>query len=218
MPDCPNCGKRVLDGAPYCLSCGAAQQPPKRAQQQSSPEPPPPAAPPAAGAQPTPYAGQPAGAAAATPARKGQGPPGWAIALIVVAVVLVTGLPVAILAFSFVMVGNVVQEVAPVIEDQIRMVDERALRDGVTSIQTGVEAWAADHDGKYPASGRVDRIHLVSPSGLSYVDPWPQNPYAGGAMTQGTGEGQFQYVRGPAGSSYSLIGYGTGGNLLIALP
>ena len=43
---------------------------------------------------------------------QGQGLPGWAIALIVVAVLLVTGLPVAIVIFSFVTVGNVV-EVAP---------------------------------------------------------------------------------------------------------
>lgn len=174
--------------------------------------------PPAAGATPAPYAAQPVGPAGATPAPQGQGLPGWAIALIVAAVLLGTGLPVAIVIFSFVTVGNVVEEVAPMIEDQIRLVDERALRDGVTSIQGGVEAWAADHGGKYPAAGMVDRIHLVSPEGLSYVDPWPQNPYAGGAMTQGTGEGQFLYVRGPEGGSYSLTGYGTGGSLLIALP
>ena len=48
--------------------------------------------------------------------------------------------------------------------------------------------------------------------------PWPQNPYAGGAMTQGRAEGQFLYVRNADGRSYTLTGYGAGGALLITLP
>ena len=47
-------------------------------------------------------------------------------------------------------------------EDQIDLANERAVRDGVTSIQAGVEAWAADRGGRYPAADRVDQFGLAS--------------------------------------------------------
>jgi hypothetical protein len=144
--------------------------------------------------------------------------PGWAIALIVVAVVVFVVAPLLAMVLGFGLVANIVQDVAPVVEEQIDLANERAVRDGVTSIQTGVEAWAADRGGRYPPAARVDQFGLVSSAGVGYLEPWPQNPYAGGAMTQGRAEGQFLYVRNADGRSYSLTGYGAGGALLITLP
>jgi hypothetical protein len=144
--------------------------------------------------------------------------PGWVIALIVVAVVVLIVGPVVAVVAGFAFVAGVVGDVVPRVQDEVRQADERAVRDGVTSIQAGVEAWAVEHDGRYPAAGRVHQAGLTSAAGLPLVDPWPRNPYAGGAMTQGGGEGQFIYVRGPEGRSYTITGHGPGGVPLITLP
>ncbi len=183
-------------------------------------EPPPVDAPPAYGTQTQAYV-PPAGAsagAAPPPAATGGGLPGWALALIIVGVVLLVAIPVVLVVAPFFLIGNMVQDVAPIINEQIDLSRESSVRDGVTSIQSGIEAWAADHKGRYPAPVRVSAAGLVTPDGLSYVDPWPSNPYAGGAMSQGSGAGQFLYVRGPKGASYSLTGYGSDGGALITVP
>jgi hypothetical protein len=140
------------------------------------------------------------------------------IALIVVAVLFLVVAPVIAVVAGFAFVTSVVKDVVPLVQDEVRQAEERAVRDGVTSIQAGVEAWAVEHGGRYPVPGRVTQARLTSAAGSPLVDPWPQNPYAGGAMTQGRGEGQFLYVRGPQGRSYTLTGYGPGGVLLVTLP
>lgn len=152
------------------------------------------------------------------PRQSGGGMPAWVIVLIVVAVVLFFVAPVVAVVAGFAIVANVVEDLAPLVQDQVRQADERAVRDGVTAIQAGVEAWAIEHEGRYPAAARVDSSGLVSAAGLPLVDPWPSNPYAGGAMTRGTGPGQYVYVRGPGGRSYTLTGHGPGGVLLVTLP
>ncbi len=202
MPQCIACGREIAGGSAVCPACGATQSAP------GVPQP------------PASYVERQPGAPPVVPASasQGGGMPGWAIALIVVAVVVFVVAPIVAVAVGLGLVANVAQDVAPMVEDQIDLAYERAVRDGVTSIQAGIEAWAADHGGRYPAAAKVDQYGLASPSGLSYVDPWPQNPFAGGAMTQGRGEGQFVYVPGPKGDSYALTGYGAGGVLLITLP
>ena len=170
---------------------------------------------PGPGAQPYPPAQYPS---PPPPPSQRSGVPGWVIALIVVAVVVFLLAPVIAVVAGFAFVTSVVSDFVPLVQDQVRQANERAVRDGVTSIQAGVEAWAVEHDGRYPASGRVTQSGLTSADGYPFVDPWPQNPYAGGAMVQGRGEGQFLYVRGPKGRSYALTGYGPGGVLLITLP
>lgn len=92
------------------------------------------------------------------------------------------------------------------------------MREGVHSIQVGVQSWAVDHGDRYPAAGRV----VVGSPGRSavsaYVDVWPSNPYLGGPMAQGTGPGEFTYVRGPGGTSFSITGYGENGTVLVTVP
>ena len=269
MPNCNACGNPVADGAPFCLSCGAAQgapaepplpaavvpappspapQPPAQGPPASWPsapvgsapppdqvQPPPayapayapaPAPPPAAYAPPPqayapavgqPAAGQPAGAAPPPAVRHG-GLPGWAIALIVIAVIVVVVVPVLLFIAPFYFVGHFFENFTPMIENQIAISNEKAVRQGVGDIQIGVEAWATDHDGKYPLVGQVDRTGLTQPDGLGYVTSWPGNPYAGGPMTAGSGAGQYLYVRGLKGKSYTLTGYGQDGTILITVP
>jgi hypothetical protein len=221
---------------PQAPTYGAPAQPPPQGPPPAWPSPPVGSAPPPdqvpppvytpalygtapAGAAPQAYA-PPAGPAAAgvAPAAAKRGLPGWAIALIIIGVVLLVAIPVVLVVAPFFFVGNIVEDVAPIINEQIEIARENSVRDGVTTIQAGVEAWAADHDGTYPSAARVSAQRLVAADGTAYVDVWPSNPFSGGSMTQGNGAGRFLYDRGPGGASYSITGYGEDGTILITVP
>lgn len=115
-----------------------------------------------------------------------------------------------------------------------------AVKEDIQTIQGGIEAWAADHEGKYPPASEVSRMGAI----IAYVDEWPDNPYTRMPMTRGRRPGNFQYrrvwryatwddwfdsVTEPAtGSppreeprkvpSYSLTGYGRDGKVIIEVP
>ena len=63
-----------------------------------------------------------------------------------------------------------------------------AVEDGIHAIQIGVQSYAVDHNDTYPDPS------IVTPTGLAaYVDPWPEDPYTGLPMKQGSGLGDFRY-------------------------
>ncbi len=54
-------------------------------------------------------------------------------------------------------------------------------KEGVHSIQIGVQSFATDQeDDTYPVAGSVNAADLVDNSGESYVDNWPKNAYGNG--------------------------------------
>ena len=87
------------------------------------------------------------------------------------------------------------------------------VKEGIHTIQQGVEAWAADHGGAYPSSLKVSRRGLAE-----YVDTWPKNPYTLLPMTHGTDRGDFYYTLTEDLSSFSLTGYGDDDKAIIEVP
>jgi hypothetical protein len=144
--------------------------------------------------------------------------PWWGIVLIVLVVGAVVTVPVVLFVMPFVIVDGWVRDLTPFIERQQGLAQESAVKSGVRTIQTAVETWAADHDGRYPAPPRVTERRLQGWDGVSYIDVWPLDPYTGGDMTQGTGPGQFTYRLRAKGTSYRLVGYGEAGKVLITAP
>lgn len=51
----------------------------------------------------------------------------------------------------------------------------------------------------------------------AYLRSWPLNPFSDRPMQAGTQPGDFTYVRGAGGRSATLIGFGVGGETVIAL-
>ena len=128
----------------------------------------------------------------------------WLIVAIVVAVVVVT---VAVLA--------VIAAIAiPAVSVQRDTAKESAVKEGVHSIQVGVQSWAVDHNDQWPDPS------IVTEDGLGrYVDTWPRNPYTGDPMHPGTGAGDYTYSLPPTGGrSFTLTGYGESGTPVITLP
>jgi hypothetical protein len=91
---------------------------------------------------------------------------------------------------------------------------ESVVKDGIHALQVGVQTWAVDHMGPYPAQVKVQ----ASGRFAKYVETWPTNPYTNLPMTQGTGPGDFEYTSGAQDASYSLVGYGEGGKVLVTVP
>jgi hypothetical protein len=141
------------------------------------------------------------------------GLPGWAIALIVLGVagvVLVfAGMLAAIAIPAFLAQGS---------KAATASANADALREGIHTIQVGVNTWAIDHADRYPRPSFVTSEGLGGPSG-GYIDAWPANPYASGSspMTAGTAPGHYTYTVSPDGRSYRLTGYGPNGPV-IAVP
>lgn len=223
MQYCAQCGQPLTGEGRFCAQCGAAQASPAAAPAPASPvttppeqpqaftPPPPAAAPPAQQwARPEygppaygPPAGQPgyAGQAPAAPSRRPlAGLPTWALVTIVVAAVAAVALAVAFVV------------VLPRYYDQRSQSRATAVESGVRAIQVGIRSFAVANGDSYPTPGTVTQYGLQS-----YVGTWPENPYTGVPMKQGTGPGDFQYTVSPGFKSFSLTGYGEKGEVLVTL-
>jgi hypothetical protein len=139
--------------------------------------------------------------AAGPPPPAGRRFPVWVIVVIAVAAV---ALVLAIAAVS-VLPGLVRTELEGFAGDA-------EVRANVMSIQVGIEAYAAGHDGRFPAPGEVSPLGMVP-----YVTPWPVNPYTDQPMVDGGGAGNFRYDVSADGGAYKLIGYGGDGRQIIEL-
>jgi predicted amidohydrolase YtcJ len=81
-----------------------------------------------------------------------------------------------------------------------------AVKEGIHSIQVGIQSWAVDHGDKYPDSS------VVTAAGLAmYVDNWPNDPWTGLPMTPGTAAGEFTYTQLDGGNRFTLAGHLSGG-------
>lgn len=134
-----------------------------------------------------------AGGAVAAPAQKKGGIPAWAIVLIVLGVV------VALIAAIYL----------PAKAGQDAKARESSVKEGIHSIQIGVQSYAVDNTDAYPEPSTVNETGMVT-----YVDYWPTNPYTGGPMAQGTGPGDYSYELSADGTSFTLTGYGKDGPVI----
>jgi hypothetical protein len=144
----------------------------------------------------------PAGAPrAATPAARGNRVPGW---VIVVGAVGAVALVIALVLVAVVpsMIERTVQHLS----------QDSDVSKSVRTLQTGIEMYSAEHNGRFPDPGEMNAVGLTR-----YVTTWPENPYTHLPMADGGGEGNFRYDLSPGGGAYRLIGYGSGGVMVIEL-
>jgi tetratricopeptide (TPR) repeat protein len=83
----------------------------------------------------------------------------------------------------------------------------------VASIETldaGLQAWAAEHGGRYPDRLTYKRLR-------AYVTEWPINAVTQIAIRQGTSPGDYYYSTAPGRTSYFLDGYGASGDAIVRL-
>ena len=76
-----------------------------------------------------------------------------------------------------------------------------AVKEGVHSIQIGVQTLATDSSDKYPAA-------VSETSMASYIDNWPNNPFLGTAMVAGKSQGTYFYAPSADFFTFAMVGSG----------
>jgi len=145
-------------------------------------------------------AAQPGGAGSAAQPRRG-GIPSWVVAVSVVGVVALI-VAVALVALVPAAFHRAVDDFG-----QDMQVDA-----AVHTLQSGIDAYALEHNGRYPKPGELDPVDMAR-----YVTAWPVNPYTGFPIADGGGEGNFRYAVSADGGAYKIIGYGRGGRVVLQL-
>ena len=105
------------------------------------------------------------------------------------------------LLIVIIIIGILAAIAIPMFLNQRDKAKDATTKGGVHNIEIGVAGYGVDHNDIYPATGTVDSTSLAS-----YVDNWPQNPWTGSAMKDGTGEGDYTYTLITAGS-FTIVGH-----------
>lgn len=147
--------------------------------------------------------GAPAGAQTDPAAARARGGrlPAWVVVVIVVAALaLIASVALAVMLPPF--LSRTTETLA----------QDLLVRGNVYGLQAGIQAYAADHGGRFPTPGELNPVDMSR-----YITVWPQNPYTRTPMADGGGEGNFRYDVSSDGGAYRIIGYGRDGKVVIEL-
>lgn len=86
---------------------------------------------------------------------------------------------------------------------------DAAVKEGVHSLQIGVQSYAVDHGDSYPASGDLSVLKGA------YVDTWPRDLYTGGAMSYAATPTAGSYAYTSTETSYEVIGWLSNGRFEV---
>lgn len=107
------------------------------------------------------------------------------------------------LLIVIIIIGILAAIAIPMFLGQRDKAKESAVKEGVHSIQVGVQSYAVDYQDTYPAT-------VSSAAMATYVDNWPKNPWTNTAMVDSDtfSQGNYNYTQLNSGTSFSLVGWG----------
>ena len=109
------------------------------------------------------------------------------------------------LLIVIVIIGILAAIMIPMFLNQRVKAKDAAVKEGVHSIQIGVQSYAVDNQDVYPIEAAVEKTGAVG----AQVDGWPNDPFVAGAvpMALNNNRGNYTYVRLSAGSDFTLVGH-----------
>ncbi len=121
------------------------------------------------------------------------------------------------LLIVIIIIGILAAIAIPMFLNQREKAKDSAVKEGVHSIQVGVQTWAVDNNDDYPPVAEVDEAGEVG----DVVDNWPKNPFVTGDMMShvaAASEGEFTYTVSADASEFGIEGWGADGNSVIVVP
>jgi prepilin-type N-terminal cleavage/methylation domain-containing protein len=112
------------------------------------------------------------------------------------------------LLIVIVIIGILAAIAIPMFLNQRVKAKDSAVKEGVHSIQIGIQSYAVDNNDVYPAVADV----AVKPALVgAQVDGWPNNPFKAGSVPMAnvtdTTEGNYTYEQKSSGADYTLVGH-----------
>jgi len=127
------------------------------------------------------------------------------------------------LLIVIIIIGILAAIAIPMFLSQRDKAKEAAVKEGVHSIQVGIQSFAVDHSDLYPADTAELQGVLIS-NGVPLVDNWPDDPWNNGTAmsTMSATQGNSEYTANPDGNptidNFILIGYGKNDAAVITVP
>jgi prepilin-type N-terminal cleavage/methylation domain-containing protein len=119
------------------------------------------------------------------------------------------------LLIVIIIIGILAAIAIPMFLNQRDKAKDGAVKEGIHSIQVGVQSWAVDNGDLYPAPALVDKGAAV---GLQ-VDNWPNNPFESpvNPMILAGTVGDYTYLQtgAPVGTTFSLAGHMRNGDFTV---
>jgi type IV pilus assembly protein PilA len=131
------------------------------------------------------------------------------------------------LLIVIIIIGILAAIAIPMFLNQRDKAKEASVKEGVHSIQVGVESWAVDNNDQFPAAGQVidTKIGGNDPALRNvgdYVDIWPTDPWSTTApkafMGNSGDQGNYAYTVDNTAGTFNLVGYGKGDTPIIQVP
>ncbi len=116
------------------------------------------------------------------------------------------------LLIVIIIIGILAAIAIPMFLNQRDKAKDSAVKEGVHSIQIGIQSFAVDNNDQYPAT-------VTSANLANYVDNWPNDPWSSpaAAMSQGTTRGHYNYEVNAGHDQFRLRGYGAGNAVVITV-
>jgi len=125
------------------------------------------------------------------------------------------------LLIVIIIIGILAAIAIPMFLNQRDKAKAAAVKEGVHSIQIGVQTYAVDNDDSYPDGATAGQLINGDATDLGqYVDNWPDNPWdSANPMADAAAgtEGDFTYTS-AATDEFELEGWGKDGDSVIVVP
>jgi len=116
------------------------------------------------------------------------------------------------LLIVIIIIGILAAIAIPMFLNQRDKAKNSAVKEGIHSIQVGIQSFAVDNNDTYPAVAAVDKGGAVG----AQVDNWPNNPWDNTQpMAQVAAATKGMYTYAINGASFTLTGYLSSGTFVV---